>query len=213
MQRNRTDSRFAMTLIRRTSILLAALAFSWSLALPAFAAEAENFVKDKQTELSALVGKAKSPEDEKKLDAAFDAVFDYNSLAKETLKEYWEQRTPAERAEFTSVLKDLVRNAYRRNLKKTLGYSVDYKGESDADSGKIVKTVAHNTKNSREEPVSVDYVVHQVDGKWLINDIVTEGSSLVRNYRNQFRRVIQKHGFDELLKRMKTKRDRGGDVD
>src|SRR5450755_425122 len=201
-----------MTLIRRKIPLFAALAFAMSLSLPAFAAEAENFVKGKQTELSALVGKAKSPEDEKRLDTAFDAVLDYKNLAIATL-ESWDQRTPAEREEFTAVLKDLVRNAYRRNLKKTLGYDVDYKGESDSDAGKIVKTVAHNTKNAREEPVNVDYVVHQVDGKWLIYDIVTEGSSLIRNYKNQFRRVIQKHGFDELLKRMKAKRDHGGDVD
>ena len=202
-----------MTITHKKTSLFAAFALAMSLSLPAFAAEAENFVKGKQTELSALVSKAKSPEDEKKLDAAFDAVFDYNSLAMETMKGTWESLTPANRVEFTSVLKDLVRNAYRKNLKKTLGYNVDYKGESDADSGKLVKTVARNTKNNREEPVSVDYVVHQVDGKWLINDIVTEGTSLVHTYRSQFRRVIQKHGFDELLKRMKTKRDKGGDVD
>jgi phospholipid transport system substrate-binding protein len=202
-----------MTFIRRKTPLFAALAFAMSLSLPAFAAEAENFVKDKQTELSALVSKTKSAEDEKRLDTAFDAVFDYKNLAMATLKDSWDTLTPAQRDDFTNVLKDLVRNAYRRNLKKTLGYDVDYKGESDSDAGKLVKTVAHNTKNSREEPVSVDYVVHQVDGKWLIYDIVTEGSSLIRNYRNQFRRVIQKHGFDELLKRMKAKRDHGGDVD
>jgi phospholipid transport system substrate-binding protein len=202
-----------MTPIRRKTSLLAALAFAMSLSLPAFAAEAENFVKGKQAELSALVSKTKSAEDEKKLDAAFDAVFDYDSLSKATLKDSWDTLTPAQRTEFSGLFKDLIRNAYRKNLKKTLGYDVDYKGESDAESGKLVKTVAHNSKNAREEPVSVDYVVHQVDGKWLINDIVTEGSSLVRNYRNQFRRVIQKHGFDELLKRMKTKRDKGGDVD
>jgi phospholipid transport system substrate-binding protein len=202
-----------MTLTHKKTSLIAAFAFAMSLSLPAFAAEAENFVKGKQVELSALVSKAKSAEDQKKLDAAFDAVFDYDSLAKSTLKDNWEELTPAQRTEFSKVLKDLVRNAYRKNLKKTLGYDVDYKGETDAESGKLVKTVARNSKNTREEPVSVDYVVHQVDGKWLINDIVTEGSSLVRNYRNQFRRVIQKHGFDELLKRMKAKRDKGGDVD
>jgi phospholipid transport system substrate-binding protein len=199
--------------IRRKTPLFAAVAFALTLSLPAFAAEAENFVKGKQSELSALVSKAKSAEDEKKLDAAFDAVFDYNFLATSTMQGSWDQLTPAQRTDFTAVLKDLVRNAYRKNLKKTLGYDVDYKGESDADSGKLVKTVARNTKNTREEPVSVDYVVHQVDGKWMINDIVTEGSSLVRNYRNQFHRVIQKHGFDELLKRMKAKRDKGGEVD
>lgn len=193
-----------------TAVTICALAFS--LSLPAFAAEAENFVKGKHTELTDLVSKAKSKDDEKKLDAAFDAVFDYDGLAKATLKDSWDQRTPAERAEFTAVLKDLVRNSYRRNIKKTLGYEVDYKGEQDGESGKVVRTVARNKANAREEPVSIDYVVHQVDGKWLIYDIVTEGSSLIHNYRNQFRKVIEKKGFDELIKRMKAKRDKGGDV-
>lgn len=201
-----------MTTLRSKTSLFAAFVFAMSLALPASAAEAENFVKGKQSELSALVSKTKSADDEKKLDAAFDAVFDYEYLARQTLST-WDQQTPAQRSEFTGLLKDLVRNAYRKNLKKTLGYSVDYKGESDVEAGKMVKTVAKNSKNAREEPVSIDYVVHQVDGKWLIGDIVTEGSSLVKNYRNQFRKVIQKHGFDELLKRMKNKRDHGGDVD
>lgn len=201
-----------MTTIRRTSKLVAAFAFALSLSLPAFGAEAENFVKGKHTELTDLVVKAKSAADEKKLDAAFDAVFDYEALAKATLKDSWEQRTPTERAEFTAVLKDLVRNAYRRNIKKTLGYEIDYKGEEDGEAGRVVRTVAHNRKNSREEPVSIDYVVHQVDGKWLINDIVTEGASLAHTYRNQFRKVIEKKGFEELLKRMKAKRDKGGDV-
>jgi len=201
-----------MTIIRRKVPVLASLVLVLSLSLPAFGAEAENFVKGKHTELTELVTKAKSAEDEKKLDAAFDAVFDYEGLAKTTLKDSWEQRTPAERAEFTTVLKDLVRGAYRRNIKKTLGYEVDYKGEQDGDAGKVVRTVARNKKNAREEPVSIDYVVHQVGGKWLIADIVTEGSSLARNYRNQFRKVIEKKGFDELLKRMKAKRDKGGDV-
>jgi len=204
-----------MTHIRRKVPLLATLALALSLSVPAFGAEAETFVKGKHTELTELVTKAKSAEDEKKLDAAFDAVFDYDDLARATLKDSWDQRSPSERTEFTKVLKDLVRNAYRRNIKKTLGYEVDYKGEQDAETGKVVRTVARNKKNLREEPVTIDYVVHQVEGKWLISDIVTEGSSLARNYRNQFRKVIQKKGFDELLKRMRAKRDKGdksGDV-
>src|SRR5450432_1520176 len=147
-----------MTFIRRTTPWVTALAFALSLSLPAFGAEAENFVRGKHTELSELVSKAKSADDEKKLDAAFDQVFDYDSLAKETLKDEWDKRSPAERADFTNVLKDLVRNAYRRNIKKTMGYDVEYKGEADADSGKVVLTVARNRKNNREEPVSIDYL-------------------------------------------------------
>ncbi len=187
------------------------------MAFPAFASVAGDFVKSKHVTLTELVSKAKTKEDEKKLDAAFDGVFDYDGLAKATLKGNWDNRSADERTQFSAVLKDLVRNSYRRNIKKTLGYEVEYLGEQEidlAEDGKatVVRTKAKSKTNSREEPVSIDYVVHQVNGNWEIYDIVTEGSSLIRNYRNQFRRVIEKKGFDELLKRMKAKRDKGGDV-
>jgi phospholipid transport system substrate-binding protein len=47
--------------------------------------------------------------------------------------------------------------------------------------------------------------VHKAGSSWRVQDIVTEGSSLVKNYRQQFTRIIKKDGFPELLKRMKTK--------
>lgn len=199
--------------ILRKVPVLAALTLTLTLSLPAFAGAATDTLKAKHSALTDLVGRAKTSDNEQKIDAVFDEVFDYDSLAKATLKDSWDERSPAERAEFSALLKELVRNAYRRNIKKTLGYGVAYVSELEGEAGKVVHTVATNTHNKREDPVSIDYVLHQVNGTWRVSDIVTEGSSLVRNYRNQFRKVIQKHSFEELLKRMKAKRDKGGDVD
>jgi len=154
---------------------------------------------------------SKAADDGKRADNAFDELFDYDGLAKATLKDSWEERTPVQRAEFTDVLKSLVKNAYRRNIKKTLGYDVKFTGEKDGETGKIVSSVAKKKGVRDDDQVSIDYVAHEVGGKWQIFDVVTEGSSLVRNYRSQFRKVIEKHGFDELLKRMKAKRDKGTD--
>ena len=189
-----------------------ALALALSLALPASAGEAEDFVKGKLTGLSALVSQPKSAENDKKVLAAFE-VFDYEGLAKATLRDTWDQRSPAERAEFSDVLKVLVQNAYRKNIKKTAGYSVEYLGEQEGDAGRVVRTIASHKNAGDADKVSIDYVVHPVAGNWKVFDIVTEGSSLVRNYRNQFTKVIKKDGFEGLLKRMKAKRDKGGDVD
>ena len=165
----------------------------------------QGFVKSKQGELSTLLKKGSS---EKKLEAVFDQMLDYETLAKESLGSEWDKRSAEEKKEFQDVLKRLVRNAYRKNLKKTLDYDVSFKGESKAKKGVVVKTVAKSKKNDREEPISIDYVVHKVGGKWRVYDIVTEGSSLVNNYRSQFRRVIKKDGFDVLLARMKKKLDK-----
>ncbi|MFZ5894239.1 MAG: MlaC/ttg2D family ABC transporter substrate-binding protein [Myxococcota bacterium] len=194
----------------RGSLRMIALFSAVLLVAPfATAAEAEGFVKAKQGELLELVRKSKGAADDRKVEDAFDNVLDYDALARETLKEAWAERTPEERAEFQQVLKKLVRGAYRKSLKRISDYTVEYKGESAAENGQIVRTVAKSRNDARQEPVSIDYVVHQVDGKWRVADIVTEGSSLVANYRNQFRRIIKKDGFPALIKRMKAKLDKG----
>src|SRR6266545_2864095 len=105
-----------MTTVRRIRAITAACLLSLCVAGTAFAgADAQSFVRDKQTELSNLIKKSKSADDERKIDQAFDDVLDYETLARESLKDYWAERTPEQRAEFQSVFKQLVRNAYRKN--------------------------------------------------------------------------------------------------
>jgi phospholipid transport system substrate-binding protein len=167
----------------------------------------EGFVKAKQGELTVLLKQNKSSATEQKIGAVFDQLLDYDTLAKDSLADHWNDRSEAERREFHTILKQLVQRNYRKNLRKTLEYAVEYRGESKAKKGYLVRTVAKNRKNPREEPISIDYVLHEVDGKWLVADIITEGSSLVNTYKSQFRRVIKKKGFDGLLKQMKAKLD------
>lgn len=190
---------------RRCLSLLLAFAVLVGLPALAWAGPAETSLKEKQTDLFALIKKGKSAENEKKIEALFDTLLDYETLAKESLGPHWDDRSAEEKKEFQEVLKKLVRNAYRRNLKKTLAYDVAYNGEDEAKKGVLVKTVAKSKKNVREEPLSIDYLMHELDGKWVVYDLVTEGSSLVGNYKSQFGRVIKKNGFPELIKRMKRK--------
>jgi phospholipid transport system substrate-binding protein len=188
-------------------VLLGTLA----LALPAEAraSEAESYLKGRQAELNTLLKQSKSDTNERKIESVFDQMLDYRTLAKESLNDFWSQRSDSERAEFESVLKQLVQNAYRKSLRKTLDYDVAFVGETKNDESYLVKTVAKSKTNKRDEPISIDYVLHKVDGKWRVYDIVTEGSSLIQNYRNQFRRVIKKKGFDELMRMMRKKLKQG----
>lgn len=196
---------------RRTLFAFAAavIAFSTLPGLALASPSPEGFIKDRQTELAKLLKGPKGAASDKKVEAVFDGMLDYDMLAKESLGNHWADRSEAERKEFRELLQSLVRNAYRKNLQKTLDYDITYRGEGEAKKGVVVRTVARSRTNKREEPVSIDYVLHRVDGQWRVYDIVTEGSSLVRNYRSQFNRVIKKNGFGELVRRMKRKRDQG----
>lgn len=169
---------------------------------PAFAESAEGYMKVRQGELTTLIS-TNAPTD--KLNQAFDQLLDYEKLASASLEGNWAGLTDAQRAEFQGLLVTLVQRAYTKNIRDTLNYSIEFRGESEAKSGRLVKTVAKHKTDQRKEPLSIDYVVAMKDGKWRIQDIVTEGSSLVANYRSQFRKIIDSKGFGELIERMKKK--------
>lgn len=195
---------------RRWFQLLVVLSLLLGFSSPALADDgAEAALKAKQNELAAQLKKGKAA-DGKKMDQIFDELLDYDTLAKDSLGSHWDERSDAEKKEFQDVLKRLVKNAYRKNLKKTLNYEVTYEGVLEAKKGVLVKTLAKNKTNSREEPVHIDYAMHKLDGRWVVGNIVTEGASLVGNYRSQFGRVIKKNGFAELMRRMKKKADKEG---
>lgn len=188
---------------RRLFCLVCALV-TFGFAAPVWAAGPEAFVKAKQEELVSIL-RAGGPDEDKRVEAIFNTMLDYDALAKLSLDKHWGEATESERAEFKELLKKLVQRAYRKNIKKTLNYEISYKGEAQANKGQLVRTVARNKEKPREQPVSVDYVLHQVGGQWRIFDVVTEGSSMVMNYRSQFGRIIKKSGFAELLKKMRSK--------
>lgn len=173
------------------------------------AGNAESFVRSKHAELSSLLTQPKSSAREEKITSIMDQVFDYDELAKRSLGDDWNARSESEKQEFQRLLERLVKQSYRKNLGKTLGWDINYNATSNVDGGVRVPTVATNKTDKRKEPVSVDYVLHEVKGQWKVYDIVVEGSSLIANYHSQFRKIIRKQGFGELITRMKRRADKG----
>jgi len=187
---------------------VSALALTLGTAGAAFAGPATDVVKTKQTTLFELL-KAPTP-DNKKIDGLFDEMLDYQSLAEGSLGSEWAPRADAEKAQFSDLLKQLVRKAYERNLKKILNFDVQYVAE-DADGGAMLVKTKAQPKNgdARAEPVEIVFKMVQKDGKWKVNDIVTEGVSLVSSYRSQFTKIIKKDGFPALIQKMKDKLAKG----
>ena len=184
------------------------LALTFGAAGSAFAGPATDVVKAKQTTLFDLIGKP-SPDD-KKISAIFDEMLDYAALAEGSLGSEWAARSDAEKAQFSDLLKQLVRKAYERNLKKILNFEVEYLGEDATDGAVLVKTKAKSkAADAREEPVEIGFKMAQKGGSWKAVDIVTEGVSLVSSYRSQFTKIIKKDGFPVLIQKMKDKLAKG----
>lgn len=192
-----------MRSILRSLVLSAGL---FLLSATAFAGPATDALKAKQT---ALVDLLKAKGNDKKASVIFDELLDYDTIAKDSLGKEWDDRSDAEKKEFSELLKQLVRKSYERNLKKTLSYEVEYVAEESKDDRMHVKTKAINKAKAGEEPIEISYKMAEKDGKWVVQDITTEGVSLVKSYRSQFTKIIKKDGFPKLITKMKDKLAKG----
>lgn len=196
-----------MNLSRAISLLL--ISSFLLLASVAHAGAAQSYLESKQKELTALIKQPKSAANDKKLTVTFDAMLDYDAFAKDSLGSQWDKISPEEKKEFQSLLTTLVQRSYTKNIRDTLDYEIIFKGETKAKQGELIQTVAKHKTDPRKETIKIDYLVHSVSGGYRVYDIITEGESLVGNYRSQFRRVIRKEGMAGLLKRMKEKAAEG----
>jgi phospholipid transport system substrate-binding protein len=187
-------------------VLIASFLFLTSVAA---AGAAQSYLEAKQKELTALIKQPKTPANDKKLTVTFDALLDYDAFAKDSLGTQWDKLSESERKEFQSLLTTLVQRSYTKNIRDTLEYNIIFKGESKAKKGELVETVAKHKSDPRKETIKIDYLVHNVSGGWRVYDIITEGESLVGNYKSQFRRVIRKEGMAGLLGRMRDKAAEG----
>jgi phospholipid transport system substrate-binding protein len=129
-------------------------------------------------------------------------VFDVSETARRALGQHWQQRTPAEREEFTKLFADLLEQTYISRIDQYGGERLQYLSE-DIDGNRATVRARITTKNGTEVPVESRLL--QKENRWLIYDVLVENLSLISNYRSQFDRVIRTTSYEELVKRLKTK--------
>jgi phospholipid transport system substrate-binding protein len=61
----------------------------------------------------------------------------------------------------------------------------------------------------RKKEIAINYRLHKVAGKWRVYDVVVKGVSLINTYRQQFRSIIKRTSYDELVKILRRKKNEG----
>jgi len=131
-------------------------------------------------------------------------AFDISETAQRVLARHWQARTPAEREEFTQLFADLLERTYIARMDEYGGERIRYLSESIDGTFASVKARIM-TRTGTE--VSVESRMNLRGDRWLIYDILIENVSLVANYRSQFDRIIRSNSYEELVRRLKTKRE------
>jgi phospholipid transport system substrate-binding protein len=131
-------------------------------------------------------------------------AFDVTEAARRVLARHWQARTPAERDEFTQLFADLLERTYIARLDEYGGERLRYVGESiDGELATVRARIV--TRTGIEVPVESRMV--RRGERWLIYDVLIENVSLVANYRSQFDRIVRSSSYEELVRRLKQKRD------
>ena len=202
-------------LVQRLLVLGIALAIAAG-AWPAFAEKPRGqsptaVMKESTAKLQKILArkvKAGSKAEEKKkadIKATVNTFLDFAELAKRSLGKHWEARSEAERNEFVSMLRDLIETSYTNRIQENADFEVKYILEEIKDDDALVRTIA--TAKGKKGELHTDYRLHLKDGRWFVYDLIIEDTSLNNQYRSQFNKVIKQKGWNELIAKMKAKRD------
>ncbi len=199
-----------------TIAVLGALAFATPSS--AVSADPQGFVEEQHHRIEALLRAPASATRDVQVNQALADFVDYEELtrrafgepcpvAQPSCEDLWSQYDDSRRAEVRALLEQLVRKTYQRNLLKTLDYDVTYRGSRDVGADTRVMTEAKNRLKPREPAVRVDYVVKQTPRGLKVVDIVTEGSSLTKNYYDQFLRKMHDpaEGYANIVQKLRDK--------
>jgi len=127
--------------------------------------------------------------------------FAFTTMGQWTLGRNWKTAKPAEREQFIKLFSDLLEATYLRRIETYTNETIDY-GKTKLKKGKALVATSIQTKTAL---VPIDYKMLQQKGEWKVYDVVIEGVSLVRNFRNSYGTIIAREGYPGLFTRMEKK--------
>jgi phospholipid transport system substrate-binding protein len=131
-------------------------------------------------------------------------IFDFGDMAKRSLGQHWDGRTPAERVEFARLFTELIQRSYIAKVDQHGSVArVTFLGETVDEGYAVVRTTIPLSNGST---MPLDYRMHRAGDHWQVYDLSMDGISLLANYRAQFNKIIRTASFGELVARLKANR-------
>jgi phospholipid transport system substrate-binding protein len=130
--------------------------------------------------------------------------FDTAYAAQRVLGVHWRNASPEQRERFV--------RAFYESLLYTYGDAmIDFSADrlkvipTKVDAAATSATVRTQIKRSNGTPVDVFYTMRKVDGAWKAWDVVIDGISYVKSYREDYGAEVQQKGLDAVITRLEAK--------
>jgi phospholipid transport system substrate-binding protein len=139
-----------------------------------------------------------------KLKEVILSQFDSWEIAKRALGLHWRNRTEDEKKEFIRLVCALVEKSYGRLLDRYTS-DVQFFFDQERIEDNFAEVETRVLTSFQDRPFSVNYRLRRVGERWLVYDLVIENVSMVRNYRSQFSRIINKSSYEGLVQAIERK--------
>lgn len=136
-----------------------------------------------------------------KLREIINPKFDFDEMSRRSLGSNWNEITPEEQQDFTTVFSELLARTYLSKIETVKPGMVKVESEQVDGTKAIVKTVVL----SQGDTFPIDYKMMNRDNNWRVYDVVIENIGLVANYRNEFSGIIRKDKFSGLMEKLRAK--------
>ena len=164
-------------------------------------AEMQKTIDDIIVVAGALPGDAQKAARREKLRTLINPKFNFAEMSKRSLGPKWNELTPEQQSEFTSVFSELLARTYLSKIETVKPGMVKVESEQVEVPRAVVKTVVI----SQGDTFPIDYKLTYHDNSWQVYDVVIENIGLVANYRNEFSGIIRKDGFSGLMQKLRNK--------
>lgn len=138
-----------------------------------------------------------------KLEIEVMDLFDFEEFSVRTIGPRWKQFDAKQKIEFQTAFTDLLRNSYIDTLDNYNGQALTYVGEISSANKKRVEV--HTLFKGQENNYPVSFRMLTKNNTWVVYDVIIEGISMIKNYREQFRNILASSSPDELIKRVQDK--------
>jgi len=139
-----------------------------------------------------------------KLSSMINDIIDFKTMGRKILpKVVWDEATPEKRMKYVSQLKRLIELSSINKLELYQSDSTFYKLLENSNGEAIVSAQVWN--NGRK--VLLTYKMISNNSQWYVWDLVIDDLSTVRNYRDQFKTILESKTLMNLIDMLKKKAD------
>jgi phospholipid transport system substrate-binding protein len=130
-------------------------------------------------------------------------VFDYTELSKRTLGRNWKNLTAEQQHEFVELFSELLEKVYADRLLAYSDEKVIFEEETMLKENQAEVQSFVLTSDGKNIPIF--YRMLQNGNQWRIYDVIIEGVSLVKNYRTQFKEILDTGSPEKVLEVLREK--------